>query len=361
MEACAQGGTAAPGKYAPSLLIGAYDGSEDLPQLIRNGICNPLDTDLPTCRYRGTHIRVDTGNAGRMTITAWQRNFARLRKMDVSLPTIITLVAENDPAKNRWTVVSADLHESFKGSKGIMCSRTYLDRNMKELLIGRPFDSTLVNYSRLDGFHCYHIVEVLKAACSYFLSLSLPRFSVSPGDFFYEEEVIDCMVDDTSRLNICGYQIIKAKTPLFYRLAFHELLDKISFGKDGSLNFNHDLCCDFHFQNEAPLTETISASAGNGLYSGMQKTLLRCITRIQDYLGTKAAGRMYHTNLYPPAFIGLLAQSLAMRYFNSNYHYIMHVLTSLQRDNERPLCIGSVKNMEELKRYFPNLDQKDLR
>jgi hypothetical protein len=347
--------------YTPSLLIGSYDGSENMPHKILSGICNPLDTDLPTCRYRGTYIRVDTNDARRMTITAWQRNFARLRKLDVSLPTIITIVAENDPAMNRWTILSADLHESFKGSKGIMCSRAYLDRTIKERLVGLPFDSTLMNFARLDNFHCYHIVEVLKGSCGYFLSLQLPQASISPGSFFYEEEIIDCKLVDESTLLACGYQIIKAKIPFSYQLTFHGLLDKIAFGKDGSLKFNHNLRCDFRLQNETLLNETISAGTGNGVYSGLQKTLLRCIACIQEYLGTARTGRMYYTNLYPPAFIGLLSQAMAMRHFNSNYHYIMHVLTSLQRDNDKPLCIGSVKNVQEMKHYFPHLLQKDLR
>ena len=61
------------------------------------------------------------------------------------------------------------------------------------------------------------------------------------------------------------------------------------------------------------------------------------------------------------AFIGMFTQMLAVRHFGNNYHYVMHVLSGLQRSCGVPLCIGSAITMAEAKRWFPDFSKSDLK
>jgi hypothetical protein len=110
-----------------------------------------------------------------------------------------------------------------------------------------------------------------------------------------------------------------------------------------------------------PVRATVSTAGGGLLSTGFQKMLLRCGANVHAALGFDLRETAYFTNLNPQAFIGLLTQMLAVRYFGNNYHYIMHVLSGLQRHGNIPLCIGSSLSPAEAKRYFPEFSPGDLK
>jgi hypothetical protein len=92
----------------------------------------------------------------------------------------------------------------------------------------------------------------------------------------------------------------------------------------------------------------------------LSKFLFKCIQQLKQQLCPEQKIRIFNTNLYPQAYIGMLIQSIAIRLFNNNYNYIMHALTALQRSGNRPLCVGAITNQDEAKQYFPKYSFADL-
>jgi hypothetical protein len=344
----------------PQLLIGEYASVEDIKERICNNRFKPLDTSTPTCRFRGTVVQAD-GAAGTVTVIGWQRNAARLQKMDVSLPTIITVTLKKRPDGNSYFIDSAQLDKRFKGSKGILCSVKYLDRNMRETIVGQAFDSSLIKKTKLKALHCFHLVEVLHGMISYFGTVSDKFLQNNTRLICFEEENLDYLEDGDNRTCLCGYHIVKDKDPVSYQLVFNDLFQKVGFSKDGAITCDGTLSYEFSVRNGNAFHGEI-ANRGNGLLNmHFQKTLFACVKTVQTAFGFAADNTMCFTNLYPAAFIGLMTQTLAIRHFSNNYQYIMHVLTGLQRQNNIPLCIGSTKNMVEIKEYFPGFSAGDLK
>ncbi len=344
----------------PQLLIGKYDSIDGLKDRICNSTFKPLDASTPTCRFRGTVIKPRDAD-GAVTVIGWQRNAARLQKMDVSLPSIITAQVRKCPDQNTYRVVSIELDKCFKGSKGVLCSAHYLDRNMKEAVTGRAFDSSLIKKAKLKAMHCFHIVEVLDGMISYFEAV---RAELSPNNsrsLFFEEENLDYMTDRDKRSHFCGHHLITGKNAIQYRLTFKDLIEKVSFSKEGEMACNGNLNYEFSIEGRQAMCGEIAFTTKDLFYLRFQKMLLQCGTMVQSAFGFDLRDNMYFTNLHPAAFIGLMTQTLAIRHFGNNYHYIMHALTGLQRRSNAPLCIGSVTNRIETKRFFPGFLSDDLK
>ncbi|WP_297957168.1 hypothetical protein [uncultured Ruminococcus sp.] len=69
-------------------------------------------------------ISIDMYQIGsEIVITAWQCNMARLKTTDLKLPTVLRFVLDDT-----GIVTDAELMENFKGSQGIPCSQSYLNR-----------------------------------------------------------------------------------------------------------------------------------------------------------------------------------------------------------------------------------------
>jgi hypothetical protein len=344
----------------PQLLIGDYASLDGIKSRICNNRFRPLDTSMPTCRFRGTVVQAE-GTGGTVTVIGWQRNVSRLQKIDISLPLIITVVLKKNPGGKTYYVDSVELDSCFKGSKGILCSTKYLDRNMKEAITGQVFDALLVKKTKLKTLHCFHLVEVLHGMISYFETVRdvLPLETAS--EIYFEEDGIDYLEGADKRSYCCGKQLVKGKEPVSYQLVLNDLFERTGFTKDGTITCDGPLSYEFSLQGRVVIRGSIANTGNNLVTVGFQKMLLECVKAMQTELGINKRETMYFTNLYPAAFMGLLTQMLAVRHFNSNYQYIMHAVTGLQRQNDTPLCIGSSVNMAEVKRYFPGFSADDLK
>ncbi|MBN1413073.1 MAG: hypothetical protein JW969_19695 [Spirochaetales bacterium] len=334
------------------LLLNDYGRVDDLKDKILSVPYTPADPVSPTCRFRGTLIDFRKGTENPV-MTGWQRNVARLRKLDVSLPTIVTIALDEN-----GLIREAELDASFKGSKGLLCSHKYLNANLKKQLIGRKFGEGFLRAVKLEKMHCAHIFEVLSGLYSCYRMLEDDGFGkLSP--VAYEEEAIDSTLEGGT-LHSFGLHLLKGKPVVEYRLSLDGFMDKISFARDGTMRTTDGVRAGFMLDGKEVLAGTVTVNTPGTSYMDLTKFLLICIRELGHVMGVPDKIRMLNTNLYPGAYIGMLIQFAAIRIFNSNYSYIMHALTALQRPAGISSCIGAVSNQEEADRVFPGYDLSDI-
>jgi hypothetical protein len=343
---------------APRLLINDYGSVDNLVERICNNRVCPLDTEMPTCRFRGTVVKKN--DAGSVAVTGWQRNYARLRKMDVSLPTIISVDLKYDPFGNNYVISNATLDRGFKGSKGILCSASYLDRNVRKVLVGKTFDRNLQKSMKLESLHCFHLVEVITGMVSYFSAIDEEVIAADAGALLYEEEAGDYWSEDGSTAYGSGVHRMKGKEPVHFQLTFPELFSRIRFGKNGDINCSSTLDSQFSVNRKFVREDQITLGSDGINNVKLARMLLGCVRSVQKALDINLKEPMRCCNLYPSAFLGVFTQALAIRHFSQNYQYIMHALTALQRRNGIPLCIGASSDSREMKQYFPDFSPADL-
>ncbi|HEX3043814.1 MAG TPA: hypothetical protein VHY08_03590 [Bacillota bacterium] len=346
-------------KKAAQLLINNYEDIGRLNKMILEAPYQAQDLDTPVCRFRGSLVD-SSGGSNRIKLVGWQRNIARMRKMDVSLPTIITLTV------NDGVIEDINLDASFKGSKGLMCSWKYLNRNLKSLFEGQVFDPSFIQKAKLESTHCFHLFEVLGGLYSYYQILQADDFrEIAPDhracmrEIAYEEEAIDSYVENGT-IHSLGTQLLKGKAPLHFELILHQILHQVSYEKNGKVKTEQGIQADFLLNDLVVLTETITLNNPIPGSIDLSHFLFRCIRQLKQRLCPNQNGQIYNTNLYPQAYIGMLIQSLAIRLFNNNYNYIMHALTALQRSDTRPLCVGAIKDQNEANQYFPGYSFAEL-
>jgi hypothetical protein len=336
------------------LLIYNYESIDDMKNKILDSPAMMMDKNAPTCRFRGTVVDGRNGFE-HIRITGWQRNVSRLRGMDVSLPTIITLRLDGNDL-----IEDIELDSSFKGSKGLMCCRTYLNRNLKSELQGHVFDSSIINKSKVRKTYCFHIFEVLSGIYSYYQTLKSNDFKdIYPQHYAYEEEAIDSYSENNT-IYSAGVHLVKGRIPVRFRLTLHNIINNVSFDNNGILKMDEAVWADFILNEKHVLSEPVSIHSMNGGVMDISKFLFQCIKQLKQWMCPGNNIRLFNTNLYPGAYIGMLIQSVAIRLFNNNYHYIMHALTSLQRSGNAPLCVGAVIDWEEAHTHFPGFDFSEL-
>lgn len=335
----------------PKLLLGDYSKTVNWIDRIVNNNFFSLDSEVPTCRYRGTIVDVGNAANGMVKVTGWQRNVSRLRKMDVSLPTIIAMTINKESI-----IEDIELDSSFKGSKGLMCSRKYLNNNLRNKLLGQKMDRQLLRNIKLEKMHCFHLVEVVGGMYSYY---SIIKDEIRSGQgLHFEEEVSDCYVDDRSII-ASGIQMFKNMKTIRYSIRFNEILDKVSFSRNGNMSTQGAVCVEFYMGETLALSDDITIYDCDNGYAELNIFLLRCVKCIRNSV-TESNVRFLCTNLYPAAFTGLMVQGISMRTFKNNYNYVMHVLDSLQRPNNVPVCIGALLDEKEAACYFEGYSLKDL-
>ncbi len=332
-----------------SLLIGCHSNLADIKKNVLFNHFKPLESEVPTCRFRGTHIDTLHEDKGLLKVTGWQRNVARLRKMDVSLPTIISL--DIDPNEN--TIKYIELDGSFKGSKGLLCSWKYLDYKLKQVLMGLKMDKLLLNNIKVEKVHCFHLMEVIGGVYTAYHLYKSGRFN-KQGEIgnFFEEEVTDCYIEENT-IVLSGVISINGAFKLNYWVRLNNVMEEICFSKDGFLEIKEPVTMEFIIDGALAICDSVVIKGRTNGYRNLQSFILKCVNILKSKIIDDIKIRYLNTNLYPSAFVGLLCQGISMRKFKNNYNYVMHVLDSLQRPGGIPLCIGGIKSRDEALEKFP--------
>jgi hypothetical protein len=344
----------ATGRKRASLLIDDYKRIDDLTARIPVARYRSADPDTPACRFRGSLIDFRDGS-GISRLTGWQRNVARVRKMDVSLPTIVTLKLNRE-----GIIEEAGLDPCFKGSKGLMCSWKYLNGNLKKELEGKSFEHGFLAAVKQEKMHCAHLFEVLSGLYTYYLILKENGFKeILPENYAYEEEAIDSVLEGDT-VHSLGIHALKGKPVFEYRLSLHNLMSRIGFDRDGTLRTTQGVRAEFSVNGSPVLESTVSVNVPGTPYKDLAKFLLQCIRELKRRLCAGEIARILNTNLHPSAYIGLFTQVAVIRLFHASYAYIMHALTALQRPGHKPACVGAVSDQGEADLYFPGFKLTDL-
>jgi hypothetical protein len=341
-------------KKEAHLLFDSGERIDDIKRAILETQYRALDLDKPTLRFRGTLVDGRRG-LDHIVITGWQRNVARLRKLDVSLPTIVTMTLGRD-----GIIEDIDLDRSFKGSKGLMCNHNYLSRNLKSQLQGHSIDESFIHRVKQEKLHCAHLFEVASGIHSYYNILKENNFTdMNPQLYAIEEEAIDSYVENGS-LHSIGKHVLALRPPLDFGLTLHGIMDNVGFTKNGILVLKQAIEASFVINGRRVLNDVISINSRDTGCTDLSMFLLQCIGAVKKEVCPGMKVRMFNTNLYPRAYIGMLVQSIAIRLFNNNYNYIMHALTSLQRSAFAPLCVGALEDQDEADRCFPGFSFSEL-
>jgi hypothetical protein len=303
--------------------------------------------NFTTARFRG--IKVVKSVAGYEIVT-WQRNIARMQKMDVSLPTIVALSLNDE-----LTVKSLTLDESFAGSQGISCCNKYLQKMMRQSLEGERFVSANKQRIALERLHCLHTHEVLLGALTfleYFNERNLPE-----GD----EVETGQAVPDGNDLRIQDYQQYSDGLSIHWEIILYDFQKKIQFGRDGAVKKISDLTLSFSINIDNGkvylLTDRIDAEDKTVIVA-LSRFALKCWKSLNEQIGSKRG--VYNNNLLPVSIVGLIIQSIGIIFFSNNYNYIQHLLAALQRREDKPLCVGIAKDLTEMRDYFPQFKMEDL-
>lgn len=283
-------------------------------------------------------------------ITAWQCNMASMKTTDLKLPTVLRMVLEDG------TVTEADLMENFKGSQGIPCSPKYLDRILKKQLIDIDFgeDDTVLHNELM--FHCRHIFELVAASITFY------RFCGS--DIKKKNTLFDftkAFQAENGLIVTDEYEINGEKTVT--RESFIFAPGDISMQKNGKIAAVKKMAvkAETVFSNGEKLdfSDEIHDIEGS---NNVIMSVMKLFSGLWKGIGRKIGIRrnFYFTNLLPSSLYGVFIQAVALMVFKHNYNYFQHSLAGLQRSDERPLCVGMVLNMDELKKFYPEFREDDL-
>lgn len=341
--------------FKPKLLIGNYDSLDKFYKKVvyNNYLC--IDQVVPMLRLRGTIVDATGSQEGKIKIIGWQRDVTRMRKMEVSLPFIVYITLDKDDV-----IESISLDETFNGGKGLLCSRNYLEKNVKAKLTGLTLDKTFSQKIKLDNIHCFHVYEVLNSIFSYYHALkATSREDGVVKGFFHEEEVVDCYAKN-GNMYLAGLHEFKGIEPIEYRMEFYDIFNRVAFNNEGYMRIIEPVKADFYLNDQLLVSEILTQSENDYLFIKVQKFVLKCIGHLKELACPESKVRMVNTNLAPGALVGIMIQGITMRAFKDNYNYIQHVFTALQRPGRVPGCIGSILNDDEANQYFPGFDMDNL-
>lgn len=310
---------------------------------------NRLNLDEALCQ-RAVSIEIAPSGVGTELI-AWQCNMAGMKNADLRLPTVLRIAL--DP-ENR--VADAELAENFKGSQGIPCSRSYLDRILKRQLLGIDFlkdDTVLRNELQ---FHCRHTFELAAAALTFF------RYCrEQPAEEKVLFDLTRAFPDEKGLRVRESYTVGENRLSADLRLIFGS--GDILMQADGKIAGIRRLEMEGELYRED--RKLFSFSDGIADVSGSElavMNMMKLFSGVWKTIGKEVGIRrnFYFSNLVPSSLYGVLMQAVALMLFPNNYNYFQHALAGLQRAGGKPLCVGMVENPEEIEKYYPELKEEDL-
>lgn len=310
--------------------------------------CIPAEEDsyFDVCRIGGVQYteKEDYGT----DILAWQCNMANISNADVKLPTIITIHLDTS-----GIIKQIELNSYFKGSQGIPCSRKYLNRKLKELYLNLPLsmDETLF----FDQFKtcCRHTYELMMASCSlreWCMKNNKKKAFLSEATAAYKKGNKIVALD---RISLNKKEVIS-------KIEVENYKGNIFFDQSGAIvGCNHLLVRTYlkdnqHFLcNEGESTKEIRTNSRNEFSAKLMKRISKCWLTVGYALGVK--NRFYFSQIWPPTFLGIITQMIGIAMFDNSYSYFQHVISGLQTNERRYLCIGVAENISKAMEVFNDI------
>lgn len=297
-------------------------------------------------------ISIEVHSSDRETvITTWQCNMASMKVTDLKLPTVIRL-----QVTETGVVTGAELMDNFKGSQGIPCSQVYLNRILKSKIIGYSLadDDSLLHQELM--FHCRHIYELMAAVTTFY------RYcKTQPGTTHRLFNLTKAFVENDGMRITDHYQLDGSLLETEARLRFRP--SDISLQTNGKIGYIRRIAFEAVSQKNGVVFSEKAAEITDS--QGSEECVMNMMKLFA--LPWKALGReigvrrnFFFSNLVPSSLYGVMIQAIALMVFPNNYNYFQHSLAGLQRNKDRPLCVGMALNIGELKKFFPEFREEDL-
>lgn len=301
------------------------------------------------CQRVSSYRIIDEGDS--IDIYAWQCNMADIKNIDIKLPTSLHINADSGGYVNK-----IELLDNFKGSQGIPCSHSYLDRKLKHTINGVSLlDEKSFTRGKI-SFDCQHINELMYGIAALF------RYGKKKGT--YDQDVYNCTravelengIQIIDEFDYCG-RYVKSESNLYFDRG------QIKMDREGKLKKIDHLHLNVSIlqpdRNRSTIEDVVEKAETNDL---VVMYLMKSFTKVWRNIGAAYGmrGELYFSNLFPAAFYGMFVQSLALMLYPENYNYFQHSVSGLQRVGGKPLCIGMINSMEEAEQYFESFSQEDL-
>lgn len=336
----------------PSLLLGKLNNDDNFVNKIVKTKYSLLDDNVAMARYRGNIIYKNAQDD--IEIIAWQRNILKVRSGYSSAPCIVILTVDTE---GRIKTITVD--PTFRGSKGIVCSAKYFDKVVKKLL-GFKIDNLFLSKTKTSDTHCFHVTEVLRGVfTAYKMYINEGYDKMEDPALFYEEENLNSYVEN-GVLYLSGLQSYNNNKSIQYALRFDDILSKVCFDESGAMHVYEGANVDFIINGSIVKSKRVNINPRDTSFPNFTEFIVECMPYLEKAVEPSGKLKVFNTNTYIFALIGLLTQSVAIKMFGHNYDYVFHIINNIQRINNVPACIGGLLNQEEADKYYPEFKFADI-
>lgn len=291
----------------------------------------------------------DRGGVG----TAWMCNMADAERFDVAFP--LTLIMRWDRA---GVIQSLDIDESFQGSQGITCSRSFIERRARAHVIGVPLRTREPALVEPANHGCRHVFELVYGLAG--LKAFLQAQQEETG--LFQESTISRRTDKGLELHDV-IECMDRCTDLTMDVALDP--SAVSFDRDGVLQEigTVQVSASTFAENGVVTAKPVPVGSFSGATNSQVTAMaVRAFTPIWRWVsGRHGQPRgMLCSTLWPPSMYSVLVQGLAQILFHNNFTYFQHCVAGLQRTTGRAKCIGCVRSFDEAASIFPEVRRDDF-
>ncbi|EPH06056.1 hypothetical protein HMPREF1531_00704 [Propionibacterium sp. oral taxon 192 str. F0372] len=319
-------------------------------EIIRNSVA-ACDLDGGLCgRLVGYWIgESDQGIVG----TAWMCNMADAERFDVAFPLMLSM---------RWdeagVVKSFDIDESFQGSQGITCSRSFIERRTRAHVVGVPLRTREPALVEPTNYGCRHVFELVYGLAGF--KAFLQERQEKTG--LFQESTISHRTDTGLEL----FDVIECMDRCT-EVTVNAELDpgSIAFDRNGVLQGigTVRVSAPSFVENGVTTAHPVPVGSFSGTTNSQVTAMaVRAFTPIWRWVSGhhgQARGLLCST-LWPPSMYSVLVQGLAQILFHNNFTYFQHCVAGLQRTTGKAKCIGCVRSFDEAASIFPEVRRDDF-
>lgn len=314
--------------------------------------CLPAEKDsyYDVCRIGG--IKYREGDDKEADIIAWQCNMANISNADVKLPTIITI--HLDAA---GVIRQIELNDFFKGSQGIPCSQKYLNRKLKELFLNSKLSSEEPLLYNQFATCCRHTYELMIASCTF------REWCIQNGKrvAFVSEVTAAYQMNEKiiaiDRISLNGKESMG-------KIEVNNYKGNIHYEQNGAIGGCKNIIIKTYLKkkqhfvcNEDEDVKKINANSKNEFCTKLMKRISKCWLRMGRILDVDS--KFYFSQIWPPTFLGIITQMLGLVMFGNSYSYFQHVISGLQTNEGKYLCIGVVEDIQKAIEFFNDIRPED--
>lgn len=234
------------------------------------------------------------------------------------------------------------------------CARLFLNRKLKEVLIGEKL--SIENKKIQDPLIlcCRHTHELVVGAISFYENY------MKTGAKLYNESTFAKIDDDG--IDLFDVTNLNDKK-LRYNVRFDFKKNDICMNEDGEIYELSNIKVTSHMLENGERILLREDFIENAKGAGeIALILMKVFSKLWKHAGKSfdVKRNFYFSNLWPPSIYGVFIQSIALAIHGGNYAYFQHALSGLQKGCGSPKCVGIVSDIDEALKYFPDFRIEDM-